>query len=103
MLYNINGATNAVQIMSTSLQESTFVGQGAGRFPTANSCVSDILAIAQGETGAPFPKQAPAGTLTFSNSFTSAFGIPFVTTSSASEYPMMWREVVVLVCGVVMC
>ena len=28
-LANINGATNAVQISSTSLQDSTFVGQGA--------------------------------------------------------------------------
>ena len=30
-----------------SPQGSVFVGQGAGRFPTANSCVSDILEIAQ--------------------------------------------------------
>jgi len=71
-LANINGATNAVQISSTSLQESTFVGQGAGRFPTANSCVSDILAICQGQTSQPFPKTAPAG-LAFHNSYVSAF------------------------------
>jgi hypothetical protein len=55
-LATINGATNAVQIASSSLMSSTFVGQGAGRFPTANSCVSDILAIAQGDSSAPFPK-----------------------------------------------
>merc|ERR1712070_1017254 len=30
----INGATNAVQITSGSMQSSVFVGQGAGRFPT---------------------------------------------------------------------
>jgi len=71
-LANINGATNAVQISSTSLQDSTFVGQGAGRFPTANSCVSDILAICQGKTSQPFPKVAPAS-LNFRNSYTSAF------------------------------
>ena len=61
-LSNINGATNAVQISSTSLQSSVFVGQGAGRFPTANSCVSDILAIAMGDRSPPFPKvrAAPA-------------------------------------------
>ena len=71
-LSNINGATNAVQITSSSLQDSTFVGQGAGRFPTANSCVSDILAICQGVTSQPFPKTAP-DSLSFVNSFTSGF------------------------------
>eukprot|EP00325_Prymnesiales_sp_UTEX-LB-985_P025750 CAMPEP_0174718824 /NCGR_PEP_ID=MMETSP1094-20130205/30091_1 /TAXON_ID=156173 /ORGANISM="Chrysochromulina brevifilum, Strain UTEX LB 985" /LENGTH=480 /DNA_ID=CAMNT_0015919023 /DNA_START=15 /DNA_END=1457 /DNA_ORIENTATION=+ len=71
-LANINGATNAVQITSTSLQDSTFVGQGAGRFPTANSCVSDILAVCQGKTSQPFPKVAPPS-LGFRNSYTSGF------------------------------
>jgi len=71
-LSSISGATNAVQISSTSLQQSIFVGQGAGRFPTANSCVSDILAICQGQTSPPFPKQAMRE-LKFENSFKSAF------------------------------
>ena len=71
-LATINGATNAVQIASKSLQESVFVGQGAGRFPTANSCVSDILSIAQGDASQPFPKVPEAG-LTYVNSYTSAF------------------------------
>lgn len=61
-----------MQITSTSLQASTFVGQGAGRFPTANSCVSDILSICQGVTSVPFPKYAPES-LSFVNSFNSAF------------------------------
>lgn len=72
VLHNINGATNAVMIDSTSLQQSVFVGQGAGRYPTANSCVSDILAIAQGDTSEPFPKEAPSD-LKFVNTFSSAF------------------------------
>jgi homoserine dehydrogenase len=46
-LASINGATNAVQILSANMQKSVLVGQGAGRMPTANSCVSDILDIAQ--------------------------------------------------------
>ena len=71
-LANINGATNAVRIQSTSLMDSTFVGQGAGRYPTANSCVSDILSISQGATSQPFPKVAPAS-LHMVNSFTSSF------------------------------
>ena len=53
-LASITGATNAVQIQSASLGQSTLVGQGAGRFPTANSCVSDLIAIARG-TCAPQP------------------------------------------------
>ena len=71
-LASINGATNAVQITSGSMQSSVFVGQGAGRFPTANSCVSDILDIAQGTCAVPFPKLAPAE-LQFVNGYTSSF------------------------------
>jgi len=73
-LSSISGATNAVQISSSSLQQSIFVGQGAGRFPTANSCVSDILSICQGQTSVPFPKAADSS-LKFVNSFSSAFYI----------------------------
>lgn len=71
-LYGINGATNAVQIISKSLQETVLVGQGAGRFPTANSCVSDLLQIVQGTCPTPFPRQSPPG-LAFKNDYTSAF------------------------------
>jgi len=73
-LSSISGATNAVQVSSSSLQESIFVGQGAGRFPTANSCVSDILSICQGQTSVPFPKESGSD-LKFVNSFESAFYI----------------------------
>ena len=34
------------------------------------------------------------------NSLTTRYGVPFVTTSSASEYPMMWREVIVRRCAI---
>eukprot|EP00316_Scyphosphaera_apsteinii_P011838 CAMPEP_0119309340 /NCGR_PEP_ID=MMETSP1333-20130426/15041_1 /TAXON_ID=418940 /ORGANISM="Scyphosphaera apsteinii, Strain RCC1455" /LENGTH=438 /DNA_ID=CAMNT_0007313295 /DNA_START=153 /DNA_END=1469 /DNA_ORIENTATION=- len=71
-LASINGATNAVQIASQSMANSVFVGQGAGRFPTANSCVSDILDICQGTSAMPFPKSTPPG-MKFVNSYTSAF------------------------------
>lgn len=74
LLHGINGATNAVQLISAYSKETVLVGQGAGRFPTANSCVSDLLAIAQGTCPAPFPKQPPAG-LGFKNDYTAAFYI----------------------------
>ena len=41
VLHNINGATNAVMIDSSSLQQSVFVGQGAGRYPTASEAVAE--------------------------------------------------------------
>lgn len=51
-LSSVNDATNAVEISSSNLQRSTYIGQGAGRFPTANSCVNDIAAIAKGDRAA---------------------------------------------------
>jgi len=54
-LSNVNDATNAVEISSSNLQRTTYIGQGAGRFPTANSCVNDIISIAKGDkTTEPF-------------------------------------------------
>ena len=54
-LASVNGATNAVEVVSSNLQSSTYIGQGAGRFPTANSCVNDIIALAKGDqTPLPF-------------------------------------------------
>lgn len=48
-LSSVNDATNAVEISSSNLQRTTYIGQGAGRYPTANSCVNDIVAIAKGD------------------------------------------------------
>ena len=54
-LSSVSGATNAVEVLSSNLQSSTYIGQGAGRFPTANSCVNDIIALAKGDkTPLPF-------------------------------------------------
>lgn len=54
-LAGVNDATNAVEISSSNLQRTTYIGQGAGRFPTANSCVNDIISIAKGDkTSLPF-------------------------------------------------
>lgn len=54
-LSSVNDATNAVEICSSNLQRTTYIGQGAGRFPTANSCVNDISSIAKGDvTASPF-------------------------------------------------
>jgi homoserine dehydrogenase len=72
---NISGATNIVSVESQSLGTSFFVGQGAGGLPTANSVVSDIIALAQGQSCAPFPKTAPTN---LESDFQSRFYIRFV-------------------------
>jgi homoserine dehydrogenase len=48
-LSSVNGATNAVEIISKNLQSTTYIGPGAGRYPTANSCINDILALCRGD------------------------------------------------------
>ena len=48
-LASISGATNAVEIQSKNLVRSTYTGQGAGRYPTANSCINDIIKVARGD------------------------------------------------------
>lgn len=54
-LASVSGATNAIEVISENLQASTYIGQGAGRYPTANSCVNDIVALAKGDkTKLPF-------------------------------------------------
>jgi homoserine dehydrogenase len=73
-LASVNGATNAVEITSSNLQSSTFIGQGAGRFPTANSCVNDIIAIAKGDK-TPLPFTPAAKEKSFVNNYESDFYI----------------------------
>lgn len=72
-LSSVNGATNAVEIISSNLQSSTFIGQGAGRYPTANSCINDIVALAKGDKS-PMPFNPPADKK-FVNNYDSVFYI----------------------------
>merc|ERR1711935_664799 len=70
-LSSVNDATNAVEISSDNLGSTTYIGQGAGRFPTANSCVNDIASIAKGDkTASPFN---PPSDVTFVQKFDSVF------------------------------
>merc|ERR1719409_2645285 len=48
-LSSVNGATNAIEVLSDNLVSSIYIGQGAGRYPTANSCINDIVALAKGD------------------------------------------------------
>lgn len=72
-LASVNGATNAIEILSKNLVASTYIGQGAGRWPTANSVMNDITSIANSDsTLAPFNVKQD---FKFVNDFTSAFYI----------------------------
>jgi len=73
-LASVNGATNAVEVISRNLVESTYIGQGAGRYPTANSCVNDIIALAKGDM-TPSAFNPPASDLKFVNNYDSVFYI----------------------------
>lgn len=49
LIANTNGATNIVKVQSSNLADSSYVGPGAGRFPTANSVLNDVIQLARGE------------------------------------------------------
>jgi homoserine dehydrogenase len=71
-LASVNGATNALEVTSKNLLSSTYIGQGAGRFPTANSCVNDIIALAKGDK-TPLPFNPLAEDKLFVNNYDSVF------------------------------
>jgi homoserine dehydrogenase len=70
-LSSVSGATNAIEVISDNLVSSIYIGQGAGRYPTANSCINDIVALAKGdETPLPFN---PKSDTKFVNNYESVF------------------------------
>jgi homoserine dehydrogenase len=73
-LASVNGATNAIEVLSDNLQATTYIGQGAGRYPTANSCVNDIVALAKGDK-IPEPFNPQAKKTIFVNNYDSVFYI----------------------------
>ena len=73
-LASVNGATNAVEVISSNLVSTIYIGQGAGRYPTANSCVNDIVALAKGDM-TPLPFNPEAKDTTFVNNYDSVFYI----------------------------
>ncbi|CAJ1945425.1 unnamed protein product, partial [Cylindrotheca closterium] len=59
VLARISSHGNAVAIASANMGTCSYLGPGAGRFPTANSVVADICRIADGQQGPAFPIEAP--------------------------------------------
>ncbi|CBN79120.1 Homoserine dehydrogenase [Ectocarpus siliculosus] len=61
-LASTRGPGNVVVVRSENLTESVYAGPGAGRYPTANSVVNDIVRLARlGAAGTPppFPLERP--------------------------------------------
>ena len=70
-LASVNGATNAIEVLSENLVETIYIGQGAGRYPTANSCINDIVSLAKGDT-TPLPFN-PKSDVKYANNYESVF------------------------------
>lgn len=54
----IDGATNILEVQSKFQQNTYLIGQGAGKFPTGNSIVTDLARMAQSNALPHFPAQA---------------------------------------------
>jgi homoserine dehydrogenase len=69
-LSSAKGPGNMVLVTSENMKLSTFAGPGAGRFPTANSVVNDVIRLAQEKTADPFPLEDD---LPINNDYTACF------------------------------
>lgn len=69
-LASAKGPGNMVVVSSENMGESTFAGPGAGRFPTANSVVNDLIRLSQGKDFPPFPL---ASDIPLKNDYTAEF------------------------------
>lgn len=90
MLATARGAGNCVAVDSENMGLTIYAGPGAGRFPTANSVVADILRVASGMAGPLCPKQTDS--LVIDDDFESSFYIrlsstmnPFIPVGQVAE------------------
>jgi homoserine dehydrogenase len=75
---SIKGAGNMVLVDSDNMGLSSYAGAGAGRYPTANSVVNDILRIAQQKSLKPFPVVALSSSTVVNNDYSSSFYIRMI-------------------------
>jgi len=69
-LASAKGPGNMVLVNSVNMGNSMFGGPGAGRFPTANSVVNDLIRLAQGKVIDPFPIDSQ---MPLNNDYVSSF------------------------------
>jgi homoserine dehydrogenase len=75
---SINGAGNMVLVDSQNMGLSSYAGAGAGRYPTANSVVNDIIRIAQQKSLKPFPLLVSSSSTVVNNDYSSSFYIRMI-------------------------
>lgn len=78
LLASAGGSGNAIAVKSANLGIASYTGPGAGRFPTANSIVADVVRIVDGiQPTNPFPVSA---SIDLNHDYTSSFyiRIPFM-------------------------
>jgi homoserine dehydrogenase len=88
LLAAISGSGNCVAVTSENMGQCLYSGPGAGRYPTANSIVSDIVRVAKGtaEVDAfPTPAAAPVRRLRLDPDYTASFYIRVLTGSDPTE------------------
>lgn len=75
-LASVSGVRNCILVDSENLGSCMYSGKGAGRFPTANSVINDMVAVANGTRAPdPFPRNSEAN---FSADITAIFYIRFM-------------------------
>jgi homoserine dehydrogenase len=77
-LAGIKGSGNAVAVQSSNM-ECLYTGPGAGRYPTANSVVADIVRVANNNMVDPFPLQTSS--LVLNKDYVAMFYIRIQSTS----------------------
>ena len=73
---NAKGPGNMVVIKSENMNITSFAGPGAGRYPTANSVVNDILRLARSQTCEPFPLEDD--TILIDNDYEAKFYVRYI-------------------------
>ena len=88
LLAAARGSGNAVAITSANMGTTSYTGPGAGRFPTANSIVADIVRVCDGMACPnPFPMQS---SVELDYDYESAFYIRIPFMDSLGYYSKDW-------------
>jgi hypothetical protein len=92
-LASVKGPGNMVIVKSENMPCSAYSGPGAGRYPTANAVLNDIVRIAQDKTLPPFPmKPFHPNALTILSDYTAQFYIRF-TQATETPHASFYQEI----------
>ena len=81
-LSKVDGATNIVNINSENLGNTCLIGEGAGRYPTAQSVISDVISIINDTVSNPFNINKFDNQKKFNTNYSSSFYIRFTVKES---------------------